>query len=299
MESIGTQIAALRRQRGMTQEQLGSQVGVSAQAVSKWENGGAPDVELLPALADRLGVSIDTLFGREQRETEDISTQLSHWIQGIPEGRRLRELFRLLVNDIYDLGAPPEFQGILRMSPLCEKSAFTPNASPSRDGEGCWLRSKFVSREGMLLGVPAEDFPLLLLMPEPEPGYAAAFAPLEDCRKLFLALSRPGALEAMCWLLKKKRGAYATAPAVARGIGMEIGAVEGLLTGLKECHLLNPTDLETEEGPVPAYQSNDQEGLVPFLYFTRWLLEKNEAWACAWDVRAQPMLKEEQDHEEG
>ena len=57
METIGTRIAALRKKRGLTQEQLGSQVGVSAQAVSKWENGGAPDVELLPALADRLGVT--------------------------------------------------------------------------------------------------------------------------------------------------------------------------------------------------------------------------------------------------
>ena len=181
MESIGTKIAALRRQRGLTQEQLGSQVGVSAQAVSKWENGGAPDVELLPALADRLGVSIDTLFGREERETQDMGTQLSHWLQGIPEGRRLRELVRLLFADLYDLGVPPELQGILRMHPLCEKSSFPPDSSPSQDGEGCWLRSKFVSQEGMLLGVPAEDFPLLLLMPEPEAGYAAAFGPLEDC----------------------------------------------------------------------------------------------------------------------
>lgn len=299
METIGNRIATLRRQRGLTQEQLGRQVGVSAQAVSKWENGGAPDVELLPALADRLGVSIDTLFGREQREHEDISALLSRWMQGIPEGRRLRELFRLLVNDIYDLGAPPELQGILRMSPLCEKSAFTPNASPSRDGEGCWLRSKFVSPEGMLLGVPAEDFPMLMLIPEPEEGYAAAFASLEDCRKLFLALSRPGALEIMSWLLKKKRGAYATAPAVAFGIGMELEQVQPLLEALEECHLLNTNTLETEDGAITAYQNNDQEGLIPFLYFTRWLLEKNEAWACAWDVRAQPMLKEEQNHEEG
>ena len=45
-------IAELRRARNLTQEQLGQLVGVSAQAVSKWEKGGAPDVELLPALAD-------------------------------------------------------------------------------------------------------------------------------------------------------------------------------------------------------------------------------------------------------
>ena len=63
---LSGRIAELRKERGLTQEQLGQLVGVSAQAVSKWEKGGAPDVELLPALADRLGVTIDGLFGREE-----------------------------------------------------------------------------------------------------------------------------------------------------------------------------------------------------------------------------------------
>ena len=49
---LSERIAELRRARGLTQEQLGQLAGVSAQAVSKWEKGGAPDVELLPALAD-------------------------------------------------------------------------------------------------------------------------------------------------------------------------------------------------------------------------------------------------------
>ena len=46
---LSERIAELRRERGLTQEQLGQPLGVSAQAVSKWEKGGAPDVELLPA----------------------------------------------------------------------------------------------------------------------------------------------------------------------------------------------------------------------------------------------------------
>lgn len=41
--AIGSTIAALRKKLGFTQEQLGEAVGVSGQAVSKWENGGAPD----------------------------------------------------------------------------------------------------------------------------------------------------------------------------------------------------------------------------------------------------------------
>ena len=74
-QPLSATITRLRKERGLTQEQLGQLVGVSAQAVSKWEKGGAPDVELLPVLADRLGVSMDALFGRADPSTADITTQ--------------------------------------------------------------------------------------------------------------------------------------------------------------------------------------------------------------------------------
>ena len=60
---LGYAIKQLRTQRGVTQEQLGDALGVSYQAVSKWENETTfPDVALLPELAVYFGVDIDTLF---------------------------------------------------------------------------------------------------------------------------------------------------------------------------------------------------------------------------------------------
>ena len=47
MEIVGKQIAKLRKEKGVKQEELANDVGVSTQAVSKWENGGVPDIELL------------------------------------------------------------------------------------------------------------------------------------------------------------------------------------------------------------------------------------------------------------
>ena len=71
MKSIGENIAALRKKHNMTQEALAAEIGVSAQAVSKWENGtNLPDIQLLPILADIFGVSIDTLYGREKSRSE-------------------------------------------------------------------------------------------------------------------------------------------------------------------------------------------------------------------------------------
>ena len=60
---IANKIKLLRRKIGATQEQLGDKLGVSAQAISKWETGiTMPDITLLPLLSSELGVSIDELF---------------------------------------------------------------------------------------------------------------------------------------------------------------------------------------------------------------------------------------------
>lgn len=64
--NTGDQIYALRKGRGMTQEQLAAEIGVSAAAVSKWESrGNIPDVDTLCLLADYFEVTVDVLLGRE------------------------------------------------------------------------------------------------------------------------------------------------------------------------------------------------------------------------------------------
>ena len=60
---IGNKIKQLRYKSGLTQEQLASNLGISAQSVSKWETAvSMPDITLLPSLAREFGVSIDELF---------------------------------------------------------------------------------------------------------------------------------------------------------------------------------------------------------------------------------------------
>lgn len=67
--ALNERIATLRRQANLTQEQLAERLGISAQAVSKWETGQTcPDVATLPDLAGIFGVSMDDLFGSEPRD---------------------------------------------------------------------------------------------------------------------------------------------------------------------------------------------------------------------------------------
>lgn len=64
--NLGTKIRDLRKRDGRTQEDLASALGVSAQAVSRWENDNTfPDMTLIPSMANYFGVSIDELFGYE------------------------------------------------------------------------------------------------------------------------------------------------------------------------------------------------------------------------------------------
>ena len=69
--NIGTKIKELRKQRGITQEQLANSIGISFQAVSKWENNLAlPDISLAPILASYFSVSMDELFDFHLTELE-------------------------------------------------------------------------------------------------------------------------------------------------------------------------------------------------------------------------------------
>ena len=62
--NLGMKIRELRRRDSRTQEALADALGVTPQAVSRWEQGGSyPDMELLPAIANYFGVTIDELFG--------------------------------------------------------------------------------------------------------------------------------------------------------------------------------------------------------------------------------------------
>ena len=75
---LGTKIRKLRRRDGRTQEALAQALGVTSQAVSRWESGGSyPDLNLLPSIANYFGVSIDELFGYDNERAQKIDLMVS------------------------------------------------------------------------------------------------------------------------------------------------------------------------------------------------------------------------------
>ena len=68
-ETIGNRIAKFRKEKNMTQEDLANRLGVSSQAVSKWENDAScPDISLLPQLCEILGITADELLTGKNNE---------------------------------------------------------------------------------------------------------------------------------------------------------------------------------------------------------------------------------------
>ena len=71
MIKLGEKIKFLRKQKNLSQEVLANYLGISFQAVSKWESGVTmPDVTMIPAIASFFGVSTDELFDFNLYETE-------------------------------------------------------------------------------------------------------------------------------------------------------------------------------------------------------------------------------------
>ena len=70
-ETFGQRFQRLRKKHNLTQEDVAEKVGISSQAVSKWENDlSAPDISILLDLADLFHISSDELLGREVTKTE-------------------------------------------------------------------------------------------------------------------------------------------------------------------------------------------------------------------------------------
>ena len=71
-EKIGKFILQLRKEKKITQKELAEKLGVTDRAISKWENGrGMPDLSLMKALCDELGISVNELLSGEKIESEN------------------------------------------------------------------------------------------------------------------------------------------------------------------------------------------------------------------------------------
>lgn len=263
---LSERIAALRKERGLTQEQLGRLVGVSSQAVGKWEKGGAPDVELLPILSRQLGVTIDALFGLEDGPREAVQDTLARYLRELPSEERMGQFCRLVwacVGAFLPDGLQIPAMGYLER---CQPD--------QRDGEPQLMLSQCRGAGGILLDLHAEDLAFVTLWPEPKNGYAAWLAPKSAYRRLFALLARPGCLELLGYLHSQPLRYFSPA-AAAKQLRMPRETAEPLLEALARQNILRRVELELEEGAGKAYQLAEPLKFIPFLYLARCMMQSD------------------------
>lgn len=94
---VNEHIAFLRKQKGLTQEELANALGVTNQAVSKWESAQCcPDIQILPDIASFFDVSVDELLGYKAADgLGDICLKIKDYFLTLPEKNAFENAYRI------------------------------------------------------------------------------------------------------------------------------------------------------------------------------------------------------------
>lgn len=281
---IGAQIAKFRKAAGLTQEELGRAAGVSTQAVSRWECGGTPDVTLLPAIADRLGVPIDALFGREGGEVQDMHELIRKWIHTIPQGQVFDQLNRLIWSAVTSI--PSDYVNTLLPFP---ESCYQVNIGGKYSN--VLNRSIFQMDDGMYFGVGGKDFSFTTICPRPEKGYDAYLPDKESLRNFLTLLAIPGCLELLEYMLTKDTRYYSVA-LLAKEVRLEQTQVAHILEKLCNTGLVSEMEVELLEGTTKVYVVIESNGgaLLMFQYLARCMEDPSVLNYMSLSFRDNPLL---------
>lgn len=259
----------IRKQKGITQEQLADAVGVSSQAVSKWELNGYPDASLLPVIADFLGVTIDELFGNPA-EKADIKDEVVWYLKKQPYEEMVQKAMEIGRAISLGMMYSENYYGI------------TDNQFNNPDLE---LYSECTRNDGFLQSRLCESLQYFLIMPEPKKGYDQVLKYDEKYVKLFKLLSKPDALRAMYLFAGRNGWTYLTVNSLAKELGIPSEKAQEILDGMVELNLLDSGSLSSERGEEKIYKSSLGCNFVSFITFCRTLLNRPQSFNNQSDCR--------------
>ncbi len=219
--TFSTTLQTLRKNRGVTQEQLATHLGVSPQAVSKWENGSYPDGDLLPQIADYFEVSIDYLYGRAKDDVS-MEQQLIDAIQAINVGVDMshREHIERFMKYIWamQIGLWPQ-----------TKNYYDRTRS---DGDHV-IVSMALDKSGFDFYRLNKNLEFFTIMKRPEKGFASRFKVTDELAELFAFLGDKDYLKVLFFLLSLESGNGVSVPTIAKRIGISEEKAEAAITYLK------------------------------------------------------------------
>ena len=273
---IGRQIAELRKEKGLKQETLASAMGVTAQAVSKWENGGVPDLALLPAIADFFEVSIDALFAHASENQADLGRSVAMTVANTAPHQRpplVMELCWEMERALFGLQREKT-----TLKEFCERlppqeqeySGWTTNAGFTRMGVGNRLQYFF-------------------MLPEMKDPHAALMEGI-DYPAFFSLLADPDTFAACVWLHSRDKNTAFTSSLLAERLDIPVEKAKQIVRALEDFNLVQPFSLEGTDGISTAYRFQPTTAFVALLVFAREMIDRPHLFCYHGDNRTKPML---------
>lgn len=274
---IGEQIKKFRIKKGITQEELGKRVGVTTQAVSKWERGGVPDAELIPNIADALEVSIDMLFGRKNMQCiEDMALEE---VLSVNREEGFKKAFQIL----WSISI-----GLSKLGSV--KESFSFNALDSlKNNDGYHYYSRLSFDEGTVDAKLDIDNRYFFIMPEPDEGYAKIFDNIEELAETFSIFGNKDILKILFYMYSRKNTPVSLS-LIASKTKMDVGKAEKLMEKLCKCHLAECGVIETENGNLKAYMFYNETMVIPLLCFAKEIRDEKVINWGVWFERNKPLF---------
>lgn len=210
---INEQISFLRKQKGLTQEDLAKALGVTNQAVSKWESAQCcPDIQLLPDIAKLFEVSVDELLGYTPVSTsKDIVLMFRKIIESLPKGDDLDFAYRMAAA-LHAIIFSKEMTAKPNSNPGWDTDDAIEHAAEAEWGYSCWNIPEFttIMRSGAVFF--SKNKSLNLVNPDIN-RIVSLIKPLSDTKNLKVAV-------ALFQLTVHSEDAYATVDQICNKSGV-------------------------------------------------------------------------------
>lgn len=275
-EMIGKRIALLRKKKGVKQEELAAYTGVSAQAVSKWENGGVPDIGLLPKIADFFSVSVDTLFGRALSDCTEFRTAVIKKISGAPDRRKAETAFNICWDIERALMPQIEYVDSGSLDDIIKEL-----------GDNGRIYSSVISDIGFTRMGITDISQYFLLVPDPKNTDIAYFDGI-DYPAFFKDMSDKTFFDAIVFLNSRSSDKAFTSSLLIRELGVETDRAEEILNLLGKYRMIYSSQLELDDEIQTVYYFNPTPSFVALLIFARELIDTPENFAYHSSKRKQP-----------
>jgi len=275
-EMIGKQIASLRKERGIRQEELADFVGVTTQAVSKWENGGAPDIEIIPKIADFFEISVDYLFGRSITDNNLKAFLCNKIINASNKDR-----FKLVFNYCWDMeralfGKIPQDGSIEDYRKGIDKQEQIYSSNMTDYG---------FTRMGI-----ANRLQYFLLVPEIQDTEAAFFNGV-DYLSFFKDFSDEDVFNACVMLNKRDSNKAFTHNILVKNMGIEPDKAVRVFAILEKYNLLRQTQIEMDDEIQTVYNFKPTPSFVAFLIFAREMIKTPNRFSYYYGERNKPYFQ--------